>query len=312
LKMRVALTGATGFAGGHILRQLLAAGHDVSVLVRRVVPQQFLDNVRIIIGDLHDRTALEKFVDGCDVVVHCAGAITAAREADYFKVNFAGTQNVFATAKLAGVKRFIFISSLAARMPSISPYAASKRAAEEYLADQTGLEVVILRPCAVYGPGDKATLPLLGALQKWFALVPSTASAQFSLVHVADLARVVVDAAHSQATGLFEIDDMQGGYSWADVAAQNLKQFGTPQHLAYLPRGLVHLVALGAEIATFFTGLPGMVNRAKVREIYHQDWVVREKNWPRLNPIKLEQGLKDTIEWYVAHGWLPPHKRKVS
>jgi nucleoside-diphosphate-sugar epimerase len=308
--MRVALTGASGFAGGHILSALLAGGHDVSVLARRIVPNQFPESVKVIIGDLHDAAALQKLTADQDAVIHCAGAITAIREADYFKVNYVGTQNVFKAAQQAEVKRFIFISSLAARMPSISPYAASKRAAEDFLLSSGNS--VILRPSAVYGPGDKATLPLLGALQKRVALVPGQAKSRFSLVHVADLAAVVANAVMSKATGLFEIDDMAGGYSWADFAALNFKHFGTPQHLTYLPKTLVNLVALGAEIGTMFTGLPGMVNRGKVRELYHEDWVVRGENWTRAHPIQLEKGLIETIEWYVAQGWLPPHKRKDS
>jgi nucleoside-diphosphate-sugar epimerase len=308
--MRIALTGASGFAGGHILSALVNAGHNVTVLARRLLPNQFPETVRVLIGDLHDQLALQKLTTDQDVVVHCAGAITAIREADYFRVNYAGTQNVHKAAQDAGVKRFVFISSLAARMPSISPYAASKRAAEDFILENG--RAVILRPSAVYGPGDKATLPLLGALQKRVAMVPGNAKARFSLVHVADLAAVVASAATSTAEGLYEIDDMAGGYSWPDFAALNFKHFGMPQHLTYLPKALVNTVAMAAEIGTFFTGLPGMVNRGKVRELYHEDWLVREQNWPRENPILLEQGLLETIEWYVAKGWLPPPKRKVS
>jgi nucleoside-diphosphate-sugar epimerase len=309
--MRIALTGASGFAGGHILRALLAAGHEASILARRVQPKQFSENVNVIVGDLHDLEALKRLVIDQHAVIHCAGAITAVREAEYFRVNYAGTQNVFSVAQQAGVKRSIFISSLAARMPGISPYAASKRAAEDYLLS-THPSAVILRPAAVYGPGDKATFPLLSALQRRVALVPGLAKSRFSLLHVADLARVVADAVTSKATGLFEIDDMNGGYKWADFAALNFKHFGTPHHLTFLPKTFVNLVAMGAEIGAIFTGLPGMVNRGKVRELYHEDWVVRGKNWPRSNPILLEQGLVETINWYVAQGWLPPHTQKAT
>jgi nucleoside-diphosphate-sugar epimerase len=307
---RIALTGASGFAGGPILSALRAAGHDVTVLVRRPRDGQFPAGVKVVSGDFENKSALTDFVRGADTVVHVAGAIAALTEAQYFKVNFAGTKNVFEAAMDADVTRLVHVSSLAARMPGISPYAASKRAAEDYLHSvKSDIDIVILRPSAIYGPGDKATLPLLAALQKRVALMPGKASARFSLVHVADFAAVVADAVISDARGLFEIDDMSGGHSWAELAEISLKQCGVPQHITYLPKALVWLVALGAEVGTFFTGLPGMVNRAKVRELYHDDWVVRGANWSRANPTGLAQGLTETLEWYRREGWLPPLKR---
>lgn len=306
---RIALTGATGFAGGPILKALLAAGHNATVLVRRPRENQFSSTVKVVVGGLDDLAALRDFVAGTDVVVHVAGAISAISEAEYFRVNFAGTKQLFEAAQAAGVKRFIYVSSLAARLPSISAYAASKRAAEDYLQSvPTKMKIVVLRPSAIYGPGDKATLPLLAALQKPVALLPGKASARFSLVHVADFASVVAEAIASKATGLFEIDDMAGGHSWAELAEINLKQSGTPQHVTYLPKILVSIVALGAEALTFFTGLPGMVNRAKVRELYHDDWVVQGRPWPRPSPIGLEKGLIETLSWYRQEGLLPPLK----
>jgi hypothetical protein len=126
---------------------------------------------------------------------------------------------------------------------------------------------------------------------------------------VADFAAVVADAVSSKSTGLFEIDDMAGGHSWAELAEINLKQAGVPKHVTYFPKSLVSLVAFGAEVGTFFTGLPGMVNRAKVRELYHEDWVVRGQPWARPNPIGLQQGLTETLNWYRREGWLPPLKQ---
>lgn len=307
---RIALTGASGFAGGPILASLLAAGHHIRVLVRHPRAGQFPADVKVITGALGDASALRDFVSDIEVIVHVAGAITATSEVEFFQVNFAGTQQLFEAAQNAGVKRFVHVSSLAARLPSISPYAASKRAAEDYFQTvSTTMDIVVLRPSAIYGPGDKATLPLLAALQKRIALLPGKASARFSLVHVADFAVVVADAVSSKATGLFEVDDMSGGHDWAELAEINLKQAGVPQHVTYLPKGLVSLVALGAEVGTFFTGLPGMVTRAKVRELYHQDWVVRGKPWPRANPVPLQQGLIETLNWYRREGWLPPLKQ---
>jgi nucleoside-diphosphate-sugar epimerase len=310
MTVQIALTGATGFAGGPIVAALLQAGHQVRALVRNPRDGQFSSAVNVVKGGLGDQAALRDLVRGVDTVVHVAGAISALNDAEYYNVNLSGTQRLFEVAIAAGAKRFIYVSSITARLPEISPYAASKRAAEEYLQNtKTDIEVVILRPSAVYGPGDKATLPLLAALQKRVALLPGRAGARFSLVHVADFAAVVTEAVSSRARGLFEIDDMSGGHSWAELARITAAMNGLPQHVTYLPKGLVSLVAFGAEIGAYLKGQAGMVNRGKVRELYHDDWVVRGANWPREKPIGLHAGLSETLHWYQSNGWLPEPKR---
>lgn len=309
MRKRIAMTGATGFAGKPILKALSAAGHDLRVLVRTPRAGQFAEGTHVVAGDLENTAALQAITEGADCVVHVAGAISALSDADYFLVNATGTQKLFEAALSAGVKRFIYVSSITARMPDISAYARSKRAAEDYLLhSKSDMDVVILRASAIYGPGDKATLPLLAALQKRVALMPGKSAARFSLVHVADFAAVVVSAVTSKAQGVFEIDDCAGGHDWAELAALNLKLTGLPQHLTFLPKPLVSLVAMGAEIGAYVTGQSGMVNRGKVRELYHNDWVVRGANWPRDNPIALATGLAETLAWYRQEGWLPPLK----
>ena len=310
--MKVALTGATGFAGGPIFKEIMADGHDIKILVRCPQEGQFDRSVCVVKGDLDDVAALKQFVADCDVVVHVAGAISALNEGGYFKVNFAGTRNVFEAAVASGVRRFVFVSSISARNPELSAYAASKRVAEDYLVSQTGeMETLILRPSAIYGPGDKATLPLLAALQKSIALVPGQRGARFSLLHVKDFARVVACSATSRQTGILEIDDMQGGHDWQELADINRMICGKPNQIAYLPRTIVNTIALASELSRFFTGQLGMVNRGKVNELYHPDWVARGVGWPRSNAIGLSEGLTDTVTWYRAHGWLPPLKQAV-
>lgn len=310
--MKVALTGATGFAGGPIFKEIMADGHDIKILVRCPQEGQFDRSVCVVKGDLDDVAALKQFVADCDVVVHVAGAISALNEGGYFKVNFAGTRNVFEAAVASGVRRFVFVSSISARNPELSAYAASKRVAEDYLVSQTGeMETLILRPSAIYGPGDKATLPLLAALQKSIALVPGQRGARFSLLHVKDFARVVACSATSRQTGILEIDDMQGGHDWQELADINRMICGKPNQIAYLPRTIVNTIAVASELSRFFTGQLGMVNRGKVNELYHPDWVARGVGWPRSNAIGLSEGLTDTVTWYRAHGWLPPLKQAV-
>lgn len=304
---KVALTGATGFVGTAVLPLLVHAGYHVSVLVRQPTLGQFAPAVQVVKGDLADLQALRALVEGADCVIHVAGAISALSRNGFFEANHEGVKAIFAAAESAGVQRFVHVSSLAARMPSLSPYAASKRAGEDFLkASQSKMAITILRPSAIYGPGDKATLPLLAALQKKIALIPSTATARFSLLHVRDFAEVICAVAASDVTGSFEIDDMSGGHSWAELAALNVQTSDLPKTVTYLPQFLITAIACVAEVVSFVTRKPSMITRSKVRELYHDDWVVQGPNWPRLKPIGLAEGLLETLEWYRSHGWLAP------
>ena len=125
-------------------------------------------------------------------------------------------------------------------------------------------------------------------------------------MHVRDFAEVVRSVAASEATGSFEIDDMSGGHNWTELAAINGQISGLPKRVTYLPQVLVTAIAVVAEAVSFITRKPGMITRAKVCELYHDDWVVQGQNWPRPKPIGLAEGLYETLEWYRSHGWLTP------
>ncbi len=302
--MQIALTGATGFAGKLILQELLREKHTVKALARN--PNALKNsNAEIVPGDLADTTALAKLVEGAQCVVHVAGAIIAHNRAGYFKANLDGTKLLYAASKNAGVARFIYISSITAREPLLSDYAASKAAAELFLGGQKNRPgVLILRPSAIYGPGDKATLPLLKGLQSRYAILPGRASSKFSLIHVQDFARVVASSISSPVAGMLEVDDLSGGHTWADLANINRDLTGMPQSTFFVPKAAAHAVASCAELFGLIARKPSITNRGKVTELYHGDWVARGANWPRDNPIGLKQGYEDTLKWYIEHGWL--------
>ncbi len=122
----VALTGATGFVGGHLVDRLVENGLSVRILAR--TPEKVgRDDVDVVKGDLASPEALERLCAGADTVVHCAGRITAYSREQFDEVNVAGTVAMVAAAKAAGTRRFVHVSSLAAREPTVSDYAASKR-----------------------------------------------------------------------------------------------------------------------------------------------------------------------------------------
>jgi nucleoside-diphosphate-sugar epimerase len=304
--LRISITGATGFVGRHIIQALLDDGHRITALARNGATAQLPEAVQLVVGQLDDQLALIRFMQDTDVVVHGAGAIKALDLAAFMAVNATGTQHLTRAAKRVGVKRIIHISSLAARLPEISPYAISKRAGEMALQDDYSGSLLILRPAAIYGPGDLATLPLLRALRNRIAILPGRKAQRFSLVNVREVARIVADEVGGKRTGVFEIGDGKvGGYGWADLKAVTMSLKNRPHHIIMMPKFLPMMVGFMAEIAANLRGKPFIISRAKINEIYTNDWVVDENAWPRTGHIDLAEGFQDTFAWYEANGWLP-------
>src|SRR3954471_14880511 len=202
--MRLALTGGTGFVGAHLLDAAVGVGHEVVALTRREQPQR--ERLRWVRGSLDDRDALEQLVTEADAVIHVAGVINAPGAAAFDLGNVAGTLSMLAAATAGGVRRFVHVSSLAAREPRLSLYGASK-ARSEALVHRSGLDWVIARPPAVYGPGDKETLELFRMAKLGLMLMPP--HGHVSLIHVDDLARLLLAVAEYSAPSriMVEADD---------------------------------------------------------------------------------------------------------
>nr|MCU0935663.1 NAD(P)-dependent oxidoreductase [Gammaproteobacteria bacterium] len=184
----LAVTGATGFIGGAVTRRFATSGWRVKALVR--VPSRAAGltalGVETVPGDLSQPDALAALVGGAAAVVHCAGAVRGISGADFRAANVDGVGHLArAVSRVAPAVPVVLLSSLAAREPHLSPYAASKRAGEEAFAEAGGgLQWVALRPPAVYGPGDREMRPLLQALMRGLAPAPGGAGGRFSLLYV--------------------------------------------------------------------------------------------------------------------------------
>ena len=156
--MRVLVTGATGFIGREIVRQLLGDGRVVRALVRNPVRAvtSFEPNAapqELIPGNIHDTASLRSAMRDVDAVIHVVGIIGELRKTTFERVHIEGTRNVVEAAKAAGVARFIHMSALGSRPDAVSRYHRSKWAAEEIVRG-SGLAFTIFRPSIVYGRGD--------------------------------------------------------------------------------------------------------------------------------------------------------------
>ena len=307
----IAITGATGFVGTHLVDCLLGQGQSLRVLARNPDKVQ-ASQVDVIKGDLTSSDALRGLCDGARIVIHCAGVVAACSRSEFDAVNVAGTEAVLRAASEAGVERFVHLSSLAAREPSVSDYSASKRAGEDLVAQTGGdLSWIALRPPAVYGPGDRATLPLIKQLTQRVAFVPGSGAGRASLIHVRDLAAAIAHVAlNDRLSGaVYELDDgKQGGYSWRELTQAAGDLDGRKVSCVFLPRSVVNVAgAVEVALAKRFKRTP-QVTPGKVRELYHPDWVCRENllqeqsDWtPR---VGFAEGLRETASWYRQHGWM--------
>jgi nucleoside-diphosphate-sugar epimerase len=311
----VAVTGATGFIGSHIACHLARAGWHVRILTRRLpaAPQLSDTPVEAIIGTLEDRRALARLLSGVDAVIHAAGLIKARTHAEFFAINAAGTRFlVEAAAAHADHPKFVLLSSIAARHPQISDYAASKLAAEAELTRLDGqLPWSILRPSAVYGPGDRETLAFFHAIARGIALLPPGRGNRVSLIHVADLAAAGVAVLDASSTNgrIYEVDDgRHGGYSWEDLVDIATRHLGRHPLRLRLPSILLTGAAYLNAFARRRSRHPPMFTPGKLREMLHPDWVTRDRslleatNWRPLHDAEI--GFAETITWYRSHGWL--------
>jgi nucleoside-diphosphate-sugar epimerase len=302
---RLAVTGATGFVGRVLVPMLRAKGHDLSVLVRNPAKVNFADDVRCVKGDLNTATALHELTRDADVVLHVAGVVSAARDADFFRANVAGTVALAKAAVANRVKRFIYVSSLAAREPQLGGYGASKAAAEQALqAFASQFELCILRPCAVYGAGDTATLPLLKALMSKRALIPGSPHAKFAMVHVSDVARSLTEAV-TGATGTYAVHDGARFHTWPELVEIVRARFNRPQQVTYIPKAAALMAGTVGDAVAKLRGVPSFTSSGQIRQIYHADWSVTETPWPLESPVPLHDGMPQTIRWYQENGLLP-------
>lgn len=274
--LTVALTGATGFIGYALQQRLVADGHDVRALVRPDSPRR----ARIVPGAepvavaLDDRAALGRALDGIDAVVYAAGTVRGVDYADFVPANVAGVGEV--CAAMPADAHLVLVSSLAAKRPALSHYARSKRAGEDALAERARGRWTVLRPTAVYGPGDREMLPLFRAIRAGLAIAPGPRDQRLSLLHVSDLCAAVSACLHGRgeaiAGGLFELDDgREGGYGWGDIVSDARGRM--PVVRLHVPRGvLAALAAVNVGLARVF-GYAPMLSPGKVRELSEPDWL---------------------------------------
>ena len=294
----VALTGATGFVGKIVLQKLLARGYKVKALVRSGSVGKTLQspNINWIEGQLGDLKSERALCSGAMCVIHMAGLVTARTKDDYYKTNTKAVGSLTKAAQHAGVKRFIYLSSLAAKAPKLSDYAGSKRAGEGAFARNLGdMKGVVLRAPAVFGLGDKATAPFYALIRKGFLPAPGGRkwrTRKISLIYVDDLAEAIVtsclEGAHDGTTTSFAT---RAVITWPEFAAECAAASGKKVRVFPLPLWVLYLVAAITSVTKRVFGI-GHLTLGKLREFLYEDWSVSSDLETGAN---LHDALKTTI-----------------
>jgi len=221
--------------------------------------------------------------------------------ADFLPVNADGVARVARLAReVPTVSRLILMSSLAAREPDLSPYAASKRAGEERLAEvvrDSNLVWTVLRPPAIYGPGDRELFPLFRMMSRGIAPMPGVMGARASLLHVHDLAQAVAKLLDSPAQGTYELHDgHDAGYSWEEIATTVEQVVGRGRGWRLrVPGGVLRSVATANLLAARVFGYKPMLSPGKVNELRHPDWVCDNTELTRATGWQPDISLNDGL-----------------
>ena len=303
---RIAVTGARGFIGGHVVAALAARGDQVSSTI-----------VRAPCSEL----ALADAFRGAECVVHLAGVIAAPRDDVFMTGNVDVTRAVAAAARAAEA-RLVHVSSLAAAGPAppesprtedaaaapVTVYGRSKLEGERAVAATPGLRWTILRPGVVYGPRDRGLLTLFRyARRGWLPLVGRPAAA-YTFIHVDDAVRAIVAAVDRALDGEVIFVGHPAPVFVRDLLTEIRAVTNPRARIVRVPEAVLYLAACAGEAVRFLTGRPVAINRRRYVELTSPGFVCRvDRLRDRLGvvpQVDLAEGLRVTADWYRQAGWI--------
>lgn len=322
------VTGATGFIGSHLVEALLQRGVHVRCLLRKTSDLKWLKGLPVerTYGDCSDKTSLKGAVKGVDLVFHLAAVTKAVKEKTYFEINALGTKNLIQACldNNPRIQKFIYLSSQAAAGPCrngnkkkesdlcepVSPYGQSKRMGEELaLTHAQELPLLILRPCAVYGPRERDFFNFFKLISKRIKLYLSGQVQRISLCYVQDVIQAILLAAESQTTSgeIFFLSD-GNDYSVKEVLDLIAQTMDIHALRIRVSKRMILGIAFFSEYFSKISQKPSLMNKGKAKEMVQEDWtcdITKVKTILGFQPqFQLSEGIRLTYHWYKNEKWL--------
>ncbi len=327
--MKVAITGATGFLGKSLALWLSERGHELYLHARSETKAEPLKSLakKLIICDITDTTGISKLVADADIVIHTVSNFRSASDPpeSYKKINIDGTINTFESAKAAGVKRFIHISTIgvlgdikespASETTEYNPgdnYQRTKLEAELYCRKQAenglDMELVVIRPCSMYGPGDMRMLKMFRMLKKGTFFTLGSCEANFHAVYIDDILAGIELAMTRE--GINQQVFILGGKNYTplkkyiSIVAQAVGSSYPKIRLPYWP---VYILSAIIEFICVPIGVEPPIFRRRVK-FYKNNRAFSIEN--AINglgyqpKVSLLEGMTRTAQWYRENGYL--------
>ncbi|HEY9166436.1 MAG TPA: NAD-dependent epimerase/dehydratase family protein [Candidatus Kryptonia bacterium] len=326
--MKTIVTGGTGFIGTHLINRLHECGHDITCLAKdRANAARFEESgVKLVECDLNEPSTYQRHLDGAEMIFHLAGVTRAKRTNDYYEGNYLATKHfVEACLKSPHLKRFICISSLTAIGPRrngeeitesaeyhpVSHYGKSKMMAElEVLRAADRLPATVIRPAAVYGPGDRDLYQYYKTIRLHIGLIFGRTRKYLNMVYVSDLVDGIILAAGSNlAEGEIFLLGSDKNYSTEEIC----NTIALVEHVhpvkVRIPEYMGYVVGAVAGAVGKCTGAATLFNVQKAREAAQTAWTCSIEKARRIldfqPKIPLDEGIAMTYDWYRKNGWLP-------
>jgi len=334
--MRALVSGGNGFIGSHLVEALKKKGYSVTCLVRKTSNLRWLDglNIEFVYGDCTEKETLYNAVEGADYVYHLAGVVRAIDRETYYRVNFLGTKNLLEVCDEINrnIKKFIYLSTQSAVGPEkgdkkgdrllfseskgeqdpqpITDYGKSKLKGEIVVHNYSDrLPVLIIRAPVIYGPRDKDIYTYFKFLKRGIKPLPGKGEGHFNALYVGDLIEGIILAGendNSSGETYFIADERS--YSWKEASDKAAEVLGVKAIRINVPRWLISTMAFFAELSSGITRKPALIDRQKAKEILHNGWfcdITKAREHLGFKPkFSFEEGLRITVGWYKANGWL--------
>ncbi|PKN78976.1 MAG: hypothetical protein CVU48_06605 [Candidatus Cloacimonetes bacterium HGW-Cloacimonetes-1] len=322
--MKIAITGANGFVGSNLVKHF--QGCSVIALVRKNSDCSLLNDFHdTITVDYSNIESMKTVLCGVDVVIHNAGLTRAVDWQQMYRANVVTTSQIIQAVNQApSISRFIQISSLAASHPAyrgeevsesdrplpLTWYGKSKMLAEKITRQSCEKPWSIVRPCSVYGEGERDFLQLFQMVKKGFILQAGKPDNRLNLIHVSELCTFIELVMNCpEAVGeIFNAND--GEIYQQDQFIAVLKDILKPKHsLALrLPDSIVRLYARYGDIIGKLKHQPQLINSQKILELFGDPWlgsITKARETLKWDPKpQFEKHLSETIKWYETSGWL--------